>query len=454
VKLLILFIVLIFLFGCKNSSLKISDIDSYKMHYDISTIVFWIGQDTNSVQNISHKTSAWDNMWMLNYNGIDNPKSRNSWYPSGFKPKENPFYFALPYDDFDNNGNKKTDIFSYISWADNSSDKNKSICKNRWAKIIKNDAVVYAQWEDVGPFGKDDKEYVFGYKKPKSSVGLEVSPAVRDYLGLDDSDIVNWQFVDEKDVPDGPWRDIITTSGVSLTDWYKPDINTSWQWQLQGKINTKYNVDMYDVDLFDVDESLIKSLKSDGKKVICYFSAGSYENWRNDKDSFPISVLGNNLDGWEGEKWLDVSNEALLPIMKARLDLALRKGCDGVEPDNVDGYANNTGFGLTADEQLSYNKFIANESRKRGLSVGLKNDVEQIKELEMYYDFSVNEECHEYSECKQMQPFIDANKPVFNVEYKKSKSERDKICANSNKLKFKTLFLPLDLDDSFRYSCD
>jgi hypothetical protein len=245
------------------------------------------------------------------------------------------------------------------------------------------------------------------------------------------------------------------TSGT----WYKPDTNTSWQWQLKDDVNTSYNVKIYDIDLFDSNTTLIQSLKDDGKKVICYFSAGSYENWRDDKDDFPSSALGNIMNGWEDEQWLDISNEDLAPVMRARLDLAKQKGCDGVEPDNMDGYTNNTGFSLSANDQLAYNKFIANESRKRGLSVGLKNDLDQIIELEPYYDFSVNEQCHEYNECDKMKAFIDANKPVLNTEYLQNyvdnnNNERNNMCANTIALKFKTLVLPLDLDDSFRYSCD
>ena len=241
--------------------------------------------------------------------------------------------------------------------------------------------------------------------------------------------------------------------------WYKPNRDTSWQWQLQGEVNTSYNVEIYDIDLFDSNISLIKRLKDEGKRVICYFSAGSYEDWREDKDKFPLDALGNTMDGWSNERWLDISNKELYPIMKARLNLAVQKGCDGVEPDNVDGYQNDTGFNLNENEQLVYNKFIANEAHKRGLSVGLKNDLEQIAELEPYYDFSVNEQCHEERECDMLQPFIDANKPVLNAEYAQryvdnNNSERDNMCANSIAMKFQTLVLPIDLDDSFRYSCN
>ena len=241
--------------------------------------------------------------------------------------------------------------------------------------------------------------------------------------------------------------------------WYKPDLNSSWQWQLSGDVNISYSVDIYDIDLFDSNSSLIASLQNDGKKVICYFSAGSYENWRDDKDDFPQDSLGLDMDGWAGEKWLDISHRGLESVMKARLDLAKEKGCDGVEPDNMDGYTNNTGFALSADEQLKYNKFIANEAHKRGLSVALKNDLNQIVELEPYFDFAINEQCHKYNECSMLQPFIDASKPVLNAEYSSeyvdnTNSARDSMCADSLALNLRTLVLPMNLDDSFRISCD
>ncbi len=248
------------------------------------------------------------------------------------------------------------------------------------------------------------------------------------------------------------------TDEQSLT-WYKPKLDSSWQWQLTGAIDTSYNVDIYDIDLFDSSHSLIASLQDSGKKVICYFSAGSYEDWRVDKDDFTNSSLGNAMDGWEGERWLDIRDESLKAIMMARLDLAKEKGCDGVEPDNMDNYTNNTGFNLNANDQLIYNKFIAEEAHKRGLSVALKNDLDQIKELEPYFDFAINEQCHIYDECEMLKPFIDANKPVFNAEYAQKyvdniNNQRDTMCEESIKLGLKTLILPNDLDNSFRLSCD
>ena len=253
---------------------------------------------------------------------------------------------------------------------------------------------------------------------------------------------------------------LFDSSVEPITDgmWYKPDLNTTWQWQLSGTLNANYTVDLYDVDLFDTSVTDIITLKLGGKKVICYFSAGSYENWREDAIDFPYAVKDENLDGWIGEKWLDISNESLAPIMKARLDLAVQKGCDGVEPDNIDGYVNNSGFALSSDNQLAYNKFIANEARQRGLSIGLKNDLDQIIELEPYYDFAVNEQCFEFSECDKLSPFTDANKSVFNAEYAQKYRDntlgaRNIMCSESISIHFQTLILDLKLDDTYRDDC-
>lgn len=244
---------------------------------------------------------------------------------------------------------------------------------------------------------------------------------------------------------------------VTGMDWYKPPVSVSWQWQLSGEVNPDYPVELYDIDLFDSSTTLINSLKASGKKVICYFSAGSYENFREDKDRFDPAALGNLLDGWPDEQWLDIRSLNVAEIMIERLNLALQKGCDGVEPDNMTGYLNDSGFELTARDQLAFNKFIANEAHKRGLSVGLKNDLEQIPELVDFYDFSVNEQCHEFDECDTLEPFIQAGKPVLNAEYLQKFSddagERQTLCNSANNARFRTLVLPLDLDDSFRFSC-
>lgn len=243
----------------------------------------------------------------------------------------------------------------------------------------------------------------------------------------------------------------------SNVGWYKPVKSVTWQWQLKDKINTEYRVDLYDIDLFDSSESLIKDIQSSGGKVICYFSAGSFEDWRDDKDLFDKKEIGHMLDDWPGESWLDIRSSNVRDIMMKRLDIAKKKGCDGVEPDNVDGYTNDPGFDLTGQDQIKFNLFLAEEAHKRNLSIGLKNDLDQIDVLQPYFDFAVNEQCFEYSECEVLMPFIANGKPVLNAEYKKKyrkkASIQKKLCAKSKRMGFSTLILPMDLDDKFRISC-
>lgn len=232
--------------------------------------------------------------------------------------------------------------------------------------------------------------------------------------------------------------------------WYKPNVDTSWHWQLKGDIDLNKDVDVYVIDLFDTKLWQIKYLQKRGKKVIAYFSAGSYENWRVDAKLFKKSIIGKKMFGWD-ERWLDIRSKNIRNIMKKRLDFAKKKGFDGVEIDNVDGYINETGFLLSYDDQLKYNIFLSSEAHKRGLAIALKNDVDQIVELEPYFDFHINEECYQYNECAKLMPFIKAGKPVFHVEY--NKKNVDKICKEGNKRGFTTLILPLGLDDSFRINC-
>jgi hypothetical protein len=246
------------------------------------------------------------------------------------------------------------------------------------------------------------------------------------------------------------------------TNWYHPEISETWQIQLKPRgsagyaVNTNYPVELYDIDLFDSPVSLIQWLHASGQHVICYFSAGSAEDWRPDYPRFHDSEKGNALEGWPGENWLDIRSKNVREIMKKRMDIAQKHECDGVDPDNVEGYANKSGFDLTAGDQLGYNRFLATEAHKRHMAVALKNDVNQIKELSGLFDFSVNEECFENNECDKNKPFIEKNKPVFNIEYKKEyldSNKRQELCSRSLKMKFSTLVLPLMLDDSFRYSC-
>jgi Glycoside-hydrolase family GH114 len=238
-------------------------------------------------------------------------------------------------------------------------------------------------------------------------------------------------------------------------DVWQPSPGVTWQWQLMENIDTSFDVEMYDIDLFDTDTDTISQLQDDGRIVICYFSAGSYEDWREDADEFPDEALGSDLDGWEGERWLDIMNEEVRRIMTDRMDLAADKECDGVEPDNMDGYANDNGLGLSAEDQLDFNRFIADEAHERGLSVGLKNDMDQLDELVDWYDWALNEECHNFDECDLYGVFLDDDKAVFNAEYvddwSDAESLAEEICDQAPQLG--TIIKEWDLTAN-RLACD
>lgn len=224
---------------------------------------------------------------------------------------------------------------------------------------------------------------------------------------------------------------------------WTPELETSWQWQLQGRIDTSVDVQMYVVDAFDVRARIVDRLHEDGRAVVCYVSAGSWEEWRPDADRFSNELLGRELDGWPGERWLDIRRiHRLAPIMQARIDRCDRKGFDGIEFDNVDAYSNDTGFALTAHHQLRYNVWLANRAHRSGLSVALKNDLEQVDELLPYFDFALNEECFTYDECNLLTPFVEAGKAVFGVEYE---LEVDEFCPAANAMNFNFLKKALSL---------
>jgi len=245
------------------------------------------------------------------------------------------------------------------------------------------------------------------------------------------------------------------TSGARWT----PTASTTWQWQLTGTLDSAVGATVYDIDLVDTSAATIAALKAAGHKVVCYFSAGSAENWRPDYAQFAAADMGNALDGWAGERWLDTRSANVRAIMAARLALAQSKACDGVEPDNVDGYANTTGFPLAASDQLDYNRYLATSAHALGLAVALKNDVAQLADLQPSFDLAVNEQCHEFSECDGYSVFTAQDKPVFNAEYKSdyvnnTNGARDALCVAAKAANLRTLVLPLALDGSFRYSCD
>lgn len=199
---------------------------------------------------------------------------------------------------------------------------------------------------------------------------------------------------------------------------WAPVPGESWQWQLTGAVETFPDVAMVDLDLFRVDRATVDALHADDRVLICYFSAGTVEDFRPDVSDLPEAAIGREMAEWPDERWLDVMHPAVRSLATERMDRAAALGCDGVEPDNVDGFANRSGLPLNATEQLSFNRFLADEAHARGLSVGLKNDLDQVAALEPWFDWALNEECAAYEECGVLRAFTeDAGKAAFHVEY-------------------------------------
>ena len=187
-------------------------VDRYPWKKGIVTTIFWIGEKPTSNNPVPNHKSSWDGKWAENYGGTDTPdrNSRTSEFiPSDFVPGQNPFYVALPYNDKTSKGHKP-EAKQVIPWFHKEyKGPGKSVCKGRWIAIRKGDRVCYAQWEDAGPFRTDNWQYVFGPERPlpnlNKGAGLDVSPAVRDFLGMEDTDVTDWKFVDFDEVPSGPW---------------------------------------------------------------------------------------------------------------------------------------------------------------------------------------------------------------------------------------------------------
>ena len=187
-------------------------IAQYPWREAIVTTTFWIGEKPGENNPVPNRKSCWDPRWVANYGGTDSPKRSerlSTFIPRDFTPHQNPFYVALPYNDMTSKGHKP-EAEQMIPWYKKDfQSPTRSVCKGRWIAIRRGNRVCYAQWEDAGPFRTDHAGYVFGNERPEPNLnkgaGLDVSPAVRDFLAMDDTDVTDWKFVEFADVPAGPW---------------------------------------------------------------------------------------------------------------------------------------------------------------------------------------------------------------------------------------------------------
>jgi hypothetical protein len=185
---------------------------SHPWKNNIVTTVFWIGEQPTQNNPVPNDKSSWDVAWAKNYGGYDDPDQRNrrGYLPARFIPRQNPFYIALPYNDV-TRGRTKPEAPRVIPWFREAFVKpGKSVCKGRWVVVRYRGREAYAQWEDCGPFRTDHWQYVFGNQRPlpnlNQAAGLDISPAVRDYIGMrGGKDVTSWRFVEFREVPRGPW---------------------------------------------------------------------------------------------------------------------------------------------------------------------------------------------------------------------------------------------------------
>jgi hypothetical protein len=227
-----------------------------------------------------------------------------------------------------------------------------------------------------------------------------------------------------------PPADITETAAHA---YWIPSPSDSFQWQLSGyPVDQTVHADIYDIDLFETPQETIDELHASGSKVICYINVGAWESYRPDAGKFPEQSLGRKYHGWKGERWLDISNyEVFRDVILARLDLAVSKDFDGIEPDNISAYQEDTGFAITPQDQLTYNIWLAEQAHLRGLSIALKKDSRQAAELVDHFDFAIVEDCAAFGECEHFLPFTQQGKAIFQVEYTDTFCHRDDFCPGS-----------------------
>ncbi|KAK1753916.1 glycoside hydrolase superfamily [Echria macrotheca] len=248
---------------------------------------------------------------------------------------------------------------------------------------------------------------------------------------------------------------------------WQPNVGETWQIVLNEVLNiddndpvVEPNVDVFDIDLFlHQNTTVVSNLQKLGKKVICYFSAGSYEPDRPDSYSFSDSDLGKELDGWPGERWLNISSPSVRDIMAARIEIASQMGCDAIDPDNVDGYQNDNGLDLTSDDSVEFMNFLVDTASQYKIAVGLKNAGDIIPDLLPRVQFAVNEQCAQFDNCGTTRPFIKTKKPVFHIEYPRgapsnvTEAESKDACTSAGATDFSTAIKAKNLSGWVEY-CD
>lgn len=268
----------------------------------------------------------------------------------------------------------------------------------------------------------------------------------------------------EPESPPEPTQGPTPSQGSESANIWQPAVGSTWDWQLSTPVDYSADYDVYMVDMEFNSAETIQAIKTAGgriaraadyRRVVCYVNVGALEDFRGDAERFPASVLGEAYSGFPRERWLDIRQlDVIGPLMLARFKQAQAKGCDGVEPDNMDGYDTtaheSTGFPLSYEDQLRYNLWIADEVHALGMAVGVKNNINQVAELADVYDFALSEECATYDECDFFDAFIERDKAVFLTEYALTTAE---FCPVAQAHQFSAIRKTEALDSSYREDC-
>lgn len=229
----------------------------------------------------------------------------------------------------------------------------------------------------------------------------------------------------------GPaWAEDKEAAAVKAGWRWRVPMNTTWDYRLiEPPASVPAGVKVIVSDLFDTPAARVRAFRAKGVRSICYLNAGAWEDWRSDAKAYPAAVKGKKYEGWPGERWLDIRRlDVLGPILRKRMDLCKAKGFLAVDPDNLDGWQNDTGFPLTKADQIRFNTWLAREAHKRGLSIGLKNAPELAPKLVSLFDFTIVESCVAQKWCHMTQPFRAAGKAVLAVEYTDVGMTPQKVC--------------------------
>ncbi len=278
-----------------------------------------------------------------------------------------------------------------------------------------------------------------------ADAGADVSDAA---TGLDGADAD--AGLDDADADAGlDAADASDVVGDSGSVW-RPSPELTWQIQLTGEVDTSLDVELYDVDLAVPEASLLE-LESAGRRIACFFSAGSLEPWREDADQFPDEAVGNPMQLYPTEHWLDVTNSQVKTLMIERLSTAQSQGCDAVQPSNLDGYVEDNGFGLTSEDYLAFALELAQAAHQRGLAFAWSSDPMLLNALGNQVDFALVTSCIDEGTCDAWAPLSDAGKAVLNVEFGDEDSA-DTICAAATEAGINTIIKNSDFDE-FRLAC-